>query len=211
MIEAIQGKGASRAKASCDDCGREEVVTAAYHRKANGEFEPDEGQIKRKLTAHGWTDVKNTLRCPNCETARKFTPKKEAKMPKVETNITELRRPSMKQKRDIIALLDVSYDTDLERYRGHDTDKTVAETLGGGVMPGWVAEVREELFGPDGGNDEIEALLSDIASWRKKADDLAANAHDAIKEMNVAKLKVADMHNRVEAIRKAVGPKAARA
>lgn len=210
MIEAIKGNGPPRASAICDDCGRNEPVTCDYVGNHSHTQKPNEGQVKTKIASQGWTIIKNRMRCPNCETARKFQKPKEAIVAKPDTNITELRRPTREQVRQIISLLEASYDTDLERYRGHDTDKTVAEAIGGGVMPGWVSEERERAFGPDGGNDEIEGLLADISEWRKGTDAIAVTAHEAIKKMNEGNRKVADMQNRLEAIRKAVGPKAAR-
>lgn len=101
-------------------------------------------------------------------------------------------------------MLEVAYDVSLGRYKGADTDLTVAEVLR--VMPGWVAEIREDLFGPDGGNDEIEALAEDIAK-------LAAQFSTALAEFEAevtAKISSAqkDLTKRLDKVRAAVGPRA---
>ena len=84
------------------------------------------------------------------------------KLPKIDD--PAVRQPTREQRRQIVDLLGTCYDTKAERYIGTDTDKTVADCIGGGVLFGWVAQVREEFFGPDGGNDELESILADIAA-----------------------------------------------
>ena len=44
------------------------------------------------------------------------------------------------------------------------------------VMPGWVAEIREEFFGPDGGNGEMDALLAEMRAWVKDREREKHNA-----------------------------------
>ncbi len=67
-------------------------------------------------------------------------------------------------------MLVITYDGDAKRYKGTDTDKTIADALGNGVMPGWVAEIREQNFGPAGGNEEIEIPRgeAELASLRRR-------------------------------------------
>src|SRR5690606_2606021 len=129
------------------------------------------GQAIRKL--HGWVQVKGALRCPACEAKRRVAV--AAKQEKaVETNVAPIRQPTMEQKRQIMLLLTDAYDTAAGRYRGGDTDKTLADAIGGGCMPGWVAEVREQFFGPDGGNDAIEDVIADLKAWQADMDQRAA-------------------------------------
>ena len=127
------------------------------------------------------------------------------------TNITEIRQPTREQKRQIIDLLTASYDVKAERYTGTETDITIADAIGGGCMFGWVAAIREDMFGPDGGNEEMEHLLADLATWRGNADKLAADMHGNLREFNEARSKVAEFEKRVAAMAKACGPKVARA
>lgn len=218
MIEAIEAKsGVPRARAICDDCGREEVATCDYEHKAGHRWSPNEGQVHRKLTGQGWTLVKGKLFCPACEAKRKMSQAKpEVKaVAKSENTVTPLRQPTREQKRQIVSLLEVAYDTAAGRYKGTDTDNTIAEAIGGGLMPGWVADVREEFFGPDGGNGEMEALLSEMRAWVKDRETEKHNARvhieqaeGILRDTDEKIAAVAGFVKRVEAIQKAVGPKA---
>lgn len=217
MIEPIEGRGVNRAKGICDCCGREEVVVCDYRRQSGGAWLPDEGQAKRKLCAHGWAEVKGKLHCPKCEAARRAASAqekpKEADVQK--NNVAALRAPTREQKRQIIDLLGACYDTGRSCYKGCETDKTVAETLGGGVMPGWVADLREELYGPAGENEEMAALATEVNDWLTKGAE-ALRAYRAAMEAADGRAKaliacteqVSNLSRRLEKIRVAVGPKA---
>lgn len=217
-IEAIAGKvGVPRARVICDGCGKDEVATCDYEHKPGRRWEPNEGQMIRKAQGMGWAFVKGKLLCPACEAKRKRDRKPEVEVTKPQSTVMPLRQPTREQKRQIMSLLEVAYDAGTERYKGCDTDNTIAETIGGGVMPGWVAEIREEFFGPDGGNGEMDALLAEIRAWIKdregeKADAMAhlRKAEAALREVDERLSEVAGFAKRVEAIQKAVGPKAGR-
>lgn len=114
-----------------------------------------------------------------------------------------LRQPTRDQKREIMAMLQDVYDPKAQRYRGAETDKTIAETLGDGILFGWVAQIREEFFGPDG-NEAADLLIADVQAWMQKADALSAKLHDShaawtkdMREFNEAKAKVADLVDRL--------------
>lgn len=118
------------------------------------------------------------------------------------------RAASRDQKREIMDLLHQVYDRTAGRYSGGETDKTVADVIGGGVLPGWVAEIREEWFGPDGGNDEMVALRAELEGWRGLADRLQADAAARLDEVQQLAAQVATMAKRLDVIGAAVGPKA---
>ena len=127
------------------------------------------------------------------------------------------REPTREQKREIMAMLDVAYDTNAGRYKGKDTDKTVAEALGGGIMPGWVEAIREEFFGPAGGNEEILKLEADIALKFDAIDATLAALRerqgkdaDAIRDFVASRGELSVLKSRLEAIKAAVGPKVGR-
>lgn len=174
MIEAIQGKGVNRARAICDLCGRDETVACGYIRTTPQSSEPNKGQIIKKLAAQGWVEVKGRLYCPTCEAKRKIENhhQKECDMA-VETK-DKLREPTPKQKREIIGMLEIVYDDERKRFRDGESDKTVAEAIGGGVLWGWVAAVREELFGPDTRNQEIEAIRESIKGVDERIEAISA-------------------------------------
>ena len=215
-IEPIKGfRNEEQALCKCDDCCAEITVSAAHGTNKGGRSDwkkhlvlSKPGQVIEKIQSEGWAMVKNKLRCPKCEAARKSQNSKPEEAP-MKANITELRKPTPAQKRQIVEMLMVSYDTDNGRYRSNDTDKTVAEAIGNGVMLGWVAEIREDMFGPAGGNDELEALQREVAEWsvafEKQIEQEREKANTRIRE------KQAEFQKRIEALKKAVGPKAASA
>lgn len=216
-------KGTDRspaAKAICDFCDHTEIVRADYERTAHGEFRVDEGQVLKKLTHNGWSYIKKKLRCPACEAMRKpHQPKPAAEEPMPEPTIAssndDLRHPSREQKRQIVSLLTEVYDTAAGRYIAGETDKTVADTIGNGVMFGWVAQIREDLFGPDGGNEELEALEADFHQWSEEAAQIAKSCHENIqaalaglREFNKMRDKISEMAPRIDALKAAIGPRA---
>lgn len=201
MIEALdRSTGSPKAIAKCDDCGHSQYETCDYERRADGSWRPNEGQVIHRLTKHGWSNVKGILRCMACTIKRKA----EKPMPE---NVTQLRQPTREQKRQIIDLLSEVYDTSAERYRAAESDVTVAEAVGGGCMFGWVAEIREELFGPDGRNEELEALRADIAIWMETADKLSTKSHAAIAAFDKERDRVGEFQRRLDALIKAAGPR----
>lgn len=199
-VEAISGKGVNRANAVCDDCGRKEPVTCDYSRRADNSWVPNVGQVKKKITAQGWADVKGKLYCPTCEAKRKVVPMKSKQ--KAEEAPREMTK---RQKIEIFTMLADVYDIDGGRYRNGDTDDSVAEVLG--VMPGWVAQVREAEFGPDGGNENIEELaqrLAEAESNIKAVMESASQQHEAAAKKLA---EVSAMRADLEKIKKAVGPR----
>lgn len=242
MIEPCKGpRGQEQARCVCDECGADAIVAAAHGHAGsftkagtgrNGKRQErlaNEAQATTKLKAKGWTFIRNVARCPDCEAKRKVADQPKPAKPNLVlvqkepamtqqpavTTATAPRQPSREQKRAIIDLLNDVYDTAAERYRGKDTDQTVAEVLGAGIMPGWVAQIREELFGPDGGNDELEALRLELAGLNdvvqktvKDATAKLAEVNAALKAVTETERKIADLTKRVEAVKAAVGPRA---
>lgn len=207
MIEAIRHtKGQPRANAVCDLCRRTETIACDYERTGGGLLgKPNEGQALRKMEGRGWALVKGSLHCPSCEAKRKAAAPKPivintiAKEPAVtataEAKEPGLRRPTPAQKRQIIGLLEDAYDDDTKRYRNpFDSDKVIAEAIGGGCMWGWVAEIREELFGPDTRNDEMEAIRTEVKRVEGQIGNLLGEARkleDAISALKARLEKVA--------------------
>lgn len=201
-------RGFPKKEVTCDECKTTEVVSAERGRAG-------EGQARSKLQKNGWTSIGGVDRCPSCETKRKGIP--EMNQQNKITADTPLREPSRAQKRGIVEMLDAVYDIEAGRYKGNETDLSVAQTLEDGILPGWVAQLREEFFGPDGGNNEIEELHKELreqlALLEKKAADLHQGIQDQLKELrelNQGRESAANLLKRVEKIRAAVGPKAER-
>lgn len=229
MIETMpQTKGTNTAKVICDLCLHHEIVSCRYVRgNSSYKHHPNEKQCIASVTSRGWSHIKKILRCPKCEAKRKAPKpiwladaedhiKQDAKVNTVTTiakteNPDQLRQPTPDQELDIIEALLTCYDRKNKRYHGNDTDKTVAEGIGSGIMPGWVAQIREAKFGPSGGNEEIDAIRAEIASIVSKA----AATRDAEREAADKRYShVIDtaraLEKRLNAVCAAVGPKAAR-
>jgi uncharacterized Zn finger protein (UPF0148 family) len=165
---------------------------------------------RARALAMGWAFVKGTLRCPTCESKRKVVPMTK---PKLEAP----KEPTRAQKREIMDLLGTVYDSDAERYKQGDTDDSVAGVLG--VMPGWVAQLREEFFGPAAGNADMDDLLAKLEAMEGEMKGIAGDCRsiiadcDAFKQAATAAMKsnerklaeVATLKTDLEKIRKAVG------
>lgn len=202
MIEPmISENGQSRARCVCDECGAVQVIAVHFERHRGGASvrRVNEGAAHKKLAQLGW-DVRRGTVCPDC-VARKKAPAAPETTPEP-TKDTEameavkepaLREPTPKQKREIIGLLEVVYDDAAKRFKDGESDKTVADAIGGGVLFGWVARIREELFGPDTRNQEVEALRKDLG---KLADDI--QAHQA--ELRGAREAVKVVEEKVSAL-----------
>ena len=213
-ITAIKGpRNQELAEATCDECGATATVPAshAHHKGFARGGAPvialnNPEQSLSKLRRQGWALVKNRLYCPDCEAARRLreTPtEKETMAAKIE-NVTQLRQPTIEQRRQIVEMLVITYDGAAQRYKGTDTDKTISDALGNGVMPGWVAEIREQNFGPAGGNEEIDAIRAALDEMQKR------HAKEIVEMSNKQIAESATLRKRIDAVCAAVGPKAAR-
>lgn len=180
------------------------------------------GDVVTKLQKKGWSYTNKGLLCAECSAAkvRAKTPKPQQKETEIVTQLLKtdapaVRQPTREQRRQIVELLNTCYDTKAERYIGTDTDKTVADCIGGGVLFGWVAQVREEFFGPDGGNAEMAELLQSIAYQRTLVESVAEKITDIQKQVATywelhqsVVNELTALERRVVAIKIAVGPKA---
>jgi hypothetical protein len=180
VITATKGlRNEQMARCQCDQCPAEVSVRAAHRSDVRvaggGRFKPEiasPGQVHEKLQSMGWGIVKSRLYCPACEADRKAKsptqpPQEASPMPPTltTTNIAQIRQPTPEQEVDIIVTLSAVYDRKAKRYQGAETDKSVAETVGAGVMPGWVAAIRQAKFGP-AGNEEIELIRDSLAKMQ---------------------------------------------
>ena len=200
-FDTIRGeRGQPRVKCICDVCGREEVVAAVHGKDGKDGL----GSATNKIQNMGWTLLRKRLRCPTCEAKRKAS-KVVTKAPVKESASIAPREPTKAQKREIISMLEEVYDSEAERYNGGDTDETVADVLS--VMPGWVAAIREEFFGPAGSNEEIEQLIKDVKSYLVSARNSSTKLEKDLALVD-ASIETAEGYlARLEAIEKAVGPR----
>ena len=219
MIQAIKGlRGEELALCKCDECAAE-LSLKAQHGTTNGGRGhwqktlsiQNEGAVHKKLQGAGWQVTRGKVFCKTCIEKRKHH------SDPVMSSITEIRQPTREQKREIIALLEIAYDTAAERYKGTDNDMTVAASLQG-VMPGWVAAIREELFGANGANDDIATLADEIKAFIDANKQIEASLRidsnaisDALAKVIKSSNEAQEYLKRLEAIKTAFGPKASRA
>ena len=116
------------------------------------------------------------------------------------------RQPTREQKRLIVMSLEDAYDTKNQRYKGTETDKGIAASLDG-VMSGWVAAVREDMFGPDG-NEEMTDLAAEVKDWMKKVDLALSDIQLSLGGLELAKAEVGKYLARLNKIVAAIWPKA---
>jgi len=178
----------------CDQCGHEETVCAVHGKKQEGE-----GQAARKLQAKGWSYLHKRLLCPTCESNRKVV-----KMANPKAKASQPEEPTKAQKRSIMQLLEGCYDHASECYCGGETDASVAEVLN--VLPGWVAAIREEFFGPCGTNEDMQALSDDITKKRAELETLIRDTTKQNQKLIDALEGLKGLDLRLDRIKKAVGP-----
>lgn len=208
MIEPVRGKtGQPRARVVCDECGREDCIPAPHKRGRGQDAGLVEGVVLKKLRAMGWNEVHKKLLCPTCEAKRRaFATGKCVSMEKAKTTGKKEegpREPTTKQRREIIAWLEEAYDDEAKQYIGGETDDTVANDLN--VMPGWVAKIREEFFGPSGENEDIKSLAADLEKAKEVNKRALTNAEAAVQQIKAESQKIEDYAKRLSAIRDAIG------
>lgn len=128
--------------------------------------------VEQYFRNHGW-QVGGKARddiCPDCKdrAAAKVIAMPAPKGPQPEPP----RDMSREDRRIIFAKLDDLYLEDKAGYVPPWTDAAVARDLG--VPRAWVAEVREELFGPEGSNPEFEEYARQLGELRTEHGACAA-------------------------------------
>lgn len=174
-ITATKGmRNQERATAHCEERGCLETASVPASHTHSGGFARggspvlkllNEGQAYKKFEKEGWARVNGTLRCPKCEADRKSKAQKEPVV--IEAVKAPPRAPTPEQEVDIIVALSSAYDRKAKRYNGNETDRTIADLVGDGCMPGWVAQIRQDKFGP-AGNEEADAIRADIAKAKEE-------------------------------------------
>ena len=169
--------GKELALITCDTCGaKEEVVcmhgtnTRTARKRSNGPKTTialqNNKTVLQKLLKLKWKVYSTRQICGFCVDKAKEEKmvRQTAKIEKLEPN----RKPSREQKREIMLMLQTVYDFENQRYTKSETDKTVADALGEGTLWGWVREIREDMFGPDG-NEENMLTVGEAKLWIDRA------------------------------------------
>lgn len=99
---------------------------------------------------------------------RPFLIPRSRQMANKSTQLPEVVKPTPKQSYEIFEMLQVAYDRKNQRYTKAETDQSIAKELGIERW-GWVAQVREQFFGP-AGNEEDHVWVKGLEDWLKKTD-----------------------------------------
>lgn len=228
MIHAARGARSGLrdvVRVSCDWCGREKHTAVPMIYVLRGGPKLDRGAIVKAMVAKGWgfdATHGERLLCPGCEERRAFahrvsraapyqekTEERAMKGPQGAATLP-LREPTQEQRGDIIEMLVACYDRRAGRYRGADTDKTVADAVGGGCLPGWVARIRGENFGAAGGNEELDGVTALVGALDSQAVALEGRAAALVGEVAELRKAATDLTKRLAVMQKAIGPRADR-
>lgn len=197
----------------CSKCDRQEHFKSRHHQNKNdlNKVEVKNSDALGKANSAGWVFHREGPLCPVCERNRieALKSQKETALTKAPTTDASVRQPTREQKRKIVSALEEHYDTKNQRYIGGETDKTLADRLADGIMPGWIASVREDMFGPDG-NEEIADLSGEIKAWMAKTDAAIDAANKAFSDIVHNRGMVKTLQDRLNKIVAAIGPKAER-
>ncbi|TMV86125.1 hypothetical protein FGG78_20140 [Thioclava sp. BHET1] len=211
-IEDVQAQsGPPRVQVRCDgaDCRAEECFP-----NGRGQI----GQAHKKLVQKGWRVDGEKCFCPMCEAKRRaraakprfnveaFTRPAAAAAEVKAIAATVPRQPTRAQKRLILDCLSACYDAARECYVGGESDETVAAEISG-CLPGWVAQLREEFFGPAGGNEEMVKLAAELERLSGELADLEAREDARLREIAGLRSQLKAAVERLRGIERAVGPR----
>ena len=110
------------------------------------------------------------------------------------------REPTRDQKRAIMEEISGSYDTKKQGYIGSISDHSIAHKLA--VPRAWVAEIRDEFFGPAGDNEEARLIRREIDATKETLRDAERTMVTLLSE---ASTKLQALEKRQDAIAKQLG------
>jgi hypothetical protein len=177
-VGGLQKRGV---KAKCGYCDRTESFHVNTAKSHGNDDDTQERNIAIKFEKLGWKIGKTATqhRCPSCFAALKSANARRSKengtvdnkvvhinppVPMdpvslvVAVEPTESRRPTREERRIIYNAIDPKYVNETSGYSAGWDDKKIAIDLG--VPVEWVAEIRDENFGPNT-NEVTVALLTD--------------------------------------------------
>lgn len=166
------------ATATCGHCGVVKTIElGVMHGSERDQSVAEQKFAVNKLEREGWLIGKKDRnhRCPGCYSAIKV-----AQPRKNEENIVSLpvkpsaevpREMSREERRIIFEKLNEVYVDEKTGYGPGWTDAKAATDLG--VPRAWVKQVRDEMFGPEGANEEIRATVAEAQALLDQIKTLA--------------------------------------
>lgn len=177
------GKPYTAMRVDCSEC---EAVN--YFVQSGAKRLPPEAATQY-FRNHGWR-VGNGPRadkCPECQKRKPNLKVVSMEQPKAEPP----REMSREDRRIVFAKVDELYLDDKSGYQPPWTDAAVARDLG--VPRSWVAQVRDELFGPEGSNAEFDAFLEKAAPIITETKNLFRSAQKQLEEARALEGKIAEL------------------
>jgi hypothetical protein len=197
----VGGQPKRGAKATCGFCQRTESLHINTMRSHGGDEEQVEKAVARKFENLGWKVGRTATqhRCPACFAALKSASAKKRENHDMDNKVVSInpppptpdpvmvaveaapRRPSRDERRIIHNKIDENYVSEAVGYAAGWNDKRVASDLG--VPQAWVAEIRDENFGPN----VDEALVAAMADGKAMLEEIQAarmTAEPMLKALN---------------------------
>ncbi len=195
-VENIESKtGEGRVFASRIECAVCEAV--AYYAKPKN---VNHIAVEQHFRNQGWF-VGNGPRADKCAQCQK-SKKPILKVVKMENAKAEPPREMSRDDRRIITMkLDDIYAD--QAYQAPWTDAAVARDLN--VPRAWVADVREQFFGPEGSNSEFDEFLAKAAPIIADLKNLHRSVHAQLEQAKAISAKVDEIERIGKRIEKEIG------
>lgn len=226
------GKHVSANRITCMRCGYIDHVVA----NVRSHSLPTQMVVK-KMQQRGWTITSNWAECKKCidlsrvrDPLRAYVPKpqppavewtgRDAPMemspPEPIKEITvsepvrlealaEIRQPDRATKRAILEAIQGSWDDSKSRYLGNASDEVIARDLK--VPRKWVSDIRIDIFGENGGNQDIDDLKRDLDKKIIEIGKLADQGMKLAATFEAVGSELKDMRRRLERIEGQVLPR----
>lgn len=182
----IEGRPRRAMRLYCYRCGKSGDCLMNTMMSGAGSEEKEQRIVGRKFNEMGWAvDLhKGKHFCPACQASPQVKPQKQ----EMEMGVVPLPKPMGREdKRLIFEKLNEVYIDEKEGYSTPWTDDKVAKDLG--VPRAWVADVRDEMFGPVASNSDIDHVLKasktltdEIAKHREQGDKLMTSANALLRQ-----------------------------
>ena len=189
----VGGQQKRGAKAKCGHCEKTESIHINTSKSHGDDDEQVERNVIHKFEKLGWKIGKTATqhRCPGCYAALKAAAKrrnngdnKVVPINPVDSEPTVVvvesapaaKRPTRDDRRIIHNRIDENYVSEAIGYAAGWSDKRVAEDLGVPIV--WVAEIRDENFGPNIDEasqqtiSEAKALIEELKAAHYTADPI---------------------------------------
>lgn len=200
----MDGQSVGRHILKCSEpgCGEEHEIIDRGHRQLPFD------EVRRRFERDKWFVGKNEKhdQCPKC--VKKHRDERSARLKKFEkpaepqiSNVVPITqgepvmtttmpdRPISREDKKIINLkLHEVYMGDDQGYYPPHTDHSVAKELG--IPVKWVADIREEMFGPAHSNSDIEDQLAKIEAVKAEVIAVAAETQKALVEIRELTVKL---------------------